>query len=84
LEKTVVQIDMEELNSIVRRLAKLTRQSCNIFNIIGALDPMVKVGFRGIWLPNLVLFGQNLPIDVWEGARSEIEKSDCLLVVGLP
>jgi hypothetical protein len=30
---------MEELNSIVRRLAKLTRQSCNIFNIIGALDP---------------------------------------------
>jgi NAD-dependent deacetylase len=81
-KKKVVQIDMEELNSIVRRLAKLTRQSCNIFNIIGALDPMVQVGFRGMWLPNLVLFGQRLPIDVWEGACSEIERSDCLLVIG--
>jgi NAD-dependent SIR2 family protein deacetylase len=43
---------------------------------------MVKVGFRGMWLPNLVLFGQRLPIDVWEGACSEIERSDCLLVIG--
>jgi hypothetical protein len=56
-----MKIDMEELNGIVRRLAKLTRQPCNIFNIIGALDPMVKLGFRGMWLPNLVLFGQRLP-----------------------
>jgi NAD-dependent deacetylase len=81
-KKKVVQLDMEDLNSIVRRLAKLTRQSCNIFNIIGALDPMVKVGSRGMWLPNLVLFGQRLPIDVLEGACSEIERSDCLLVIG--
>src|SRR5262249_37293690 len=78
----VVQIKPEEFRGIIGRLDELAGRPCNILNIIRALAPMVRFGVRGIWLPNLVLFGQQLPRYIWNKALATIERSDCFVVVG--
>lgn len=78
----IVPIEIEELRQIVDRLANLKNRPCTALSIIRALNPAARVGLTGIWLPNLVLFGQMLPADMWNEAVDQFKRSDCLVVVG--
>ena len=73
---------MDDLQTILRQLADLGKGGANAVSIFRALAPAARIDFRGIWLPNLVLFGQIVPSEIWAKAVTAVEQSDCLVVVG--
>src|SRR5712671_611383 len=75
-------IELEDLQMILRRLGNLRSGGAKAISILRAFAPAAKIDLHGIWLPNLVLFGQRLPSEIWSKAVAAVEQCDCLVVVG--
>jgi NAD-dependent deacetylase len=75
-------LNIEDLQTILHRLAVLRDHGANVFSIFGSLAPAARFDLMGIWLPHLVLFGQALPSEIWDRSIAAVKQCDCLIVVG--
>jgi len=80
--KAVRKVSMPEMESLVSRLKALKSDASSQFSVYRALSPLLRLRPSGLWLPNVVLFGQSLPKRAWYSAVEAVEGCDCLVIVG--
>jgi NAD-dependent deacetylase len=82
ITKQIERLSLSDLNRVVKclRIAQSTKGTST--KLLSACRPLVEIGMRGIWLPNIVLFGQTLDTGVWNAAVSAAKESDCFVIVG--
>src|ERR1700680_3751186 len=82
LTNRIESISLPELKELLDRLDALRRNRTSDLDVLMKLYPIVRFDDSGMWLPNVILFGQNLPVGPWEAAQQAVRSCDCLVVVG--
>ncbi len=82
LTNRIESISLPELKELLGRLDTLRRNRTSDLNVLKTLHPIVSFDDTGMWQPNVILFGQNLPVGPWEAAEEAVCGCDCLVVVG--
>ena len=78
----VRRIAREEMVSVA---AKLDRARCGWFVLprtLAAIRPLAGVGWRGLYRPRVVLFGDTLSEPAWTHALDSVRRCDCFVQVG--
>ena len=71
-----------QIARITRRLHRIQRRPFALSRLLLAIRPMLGAGLRGMWRPNVVLFGEGLAEPAWSNAVTAVENCDCLLTIG--
>jgi NAD-dependent deacetylase len=79
-DTTVVSFEM--MNGVLRALEHLCLQQCTEADLMDAVSPLAGRTAQGLYLPRVVLFGDDLPRTVWANATSAVSNCDCMIVVG--
>ena len=71
-----------DLQDLSKRLQTQAQHGTDALRLLRCLKPFVRISLRGIWLPNLILFGQQLNQRVWQEACARLDESDTMVIVG--
>lgn len=82
ITRRIKPIEMLEMQTLVSRLALLRMNASGGMKVVSSLSPIITLDWTGLWLPNVVLFGQRLPSHAWKLAEEAILACDCFIVVG--
>jgi len=71
-----------QVSQIAARLGHIKRRPLALVRMLFAIRPMLGAGLRGVWRPNVILFGEGLAEPAWSNAVTAAENCDCLLTIG--
>jgi len=72
----------EQLQKIAERLRSAKEGGMSLARLLAAVSRIAGIGLRGVYRPNIVLFGDALADPAWPNAMNAVEQCDCLLSVG--
>ena len=75
-------LNRKRLRRMVKRLDGIQRGPFVLPRLALAVSGLAGIGLRGIYLPDLVMFGDALPRSVWEQAVAAVEQCDALIQAG--
>ncbi len=75
-------LSRRELQQMARRIEKCRRGVLKLPRLLLALRPWLGAGRRGVYRPNLVLFGDRMAQPAWSQAREAATQCDVLLQIG--
>ena len=80
--RPVRELDRAQLSRIAKRLERIRRGWLPIPRMLWAVRRWLGLGWRGLHLPNLVLFGDALCEPDWTRGLAAAEACDCLIQIG--
>jgi NAD-dependent SIR2 family protein deacetylase len=81
--KTVTRLSRVELGLTLAKLELLQNNPrASLAEFLEAAAPIFSMSLRGTCRPNLVLFGDQMPMEAWQTAVGAATQCDCMLVVG--
>lgn len=80
--QVVGRLTRAELQAIVAELGRLANQRLPLLRALPVVSPLLGVSRRGLYRPNVVLFGEMLRQPDWDDALRGAELCDAMVVVG--
>jgi NAD-dependent deacetylase len=75
-------ISRRELQNTGRAIQKASRGIFRLPRILFAMRLLTGIGFRGLYHPNLIMFGDKMAEPAWSKALLAAQQCDCLLQIG--
>lgn len=82
ISRRVRTLSRDQMKQMLDQLDPLRLRRSGKIRLFRAMNPVIRMGLSGLWIPNVVLFGQSLPKKPWAIAHDAIGTCDCMVVVG--
>lgn len=82
ISRSVRTLSRDQMQQTLDQLDPLRLRKSGKIRMFRAMSPVIRLGLSGLWIPNVVLFGQSLPKKPWAIADDTIRACDCMVVVG--
>ncbi len=82
ISRSVRRLSRDQMQQTLDQLDPLRLRKSGKIRMFRAMSPVIRLAFSGLWIPNVVLFGQSLPKQPWQAAEEAIRTCDCMVVVG--
>lgn len=76
------EVTPAQLRKVCDRLRAAEKGWLPLVRIVFALRPLLGIGFRGVYKPALVLFGDAMAEPAWSLSRRAAENCDCFVQIG--